>query len=171
MINTLETKISDIIRPVIEDLGYRLVAVDITQANTMPVLLIMAENPETQNLDLDGCASISREVSAILDVEDPIEGAYRLEVSSPGIDRLLFSKDDFNRYKGHEVKIELARPNSEGRKKYRGQIASTNDNNVTLLVDNEEHILALDASGRAKLVLTDRLIEETRRSSSVKKES
>ena len=111
----LELKIRDIIAPAVEDMGYSLVAVAMLQQGGAPVLQIMAEDQDG-NLTLDDCTKISHEVSALLDVEDPIPSAYQLEVSTPGIDRPLFTAQDFERFIGFDAKIELLMPIETGQK-------------------------------------------------------
>jgi len=149
-----------IIEPVIEDLGFRLVRVRIMSGN---VLQIMAERPDG-TLAIADCESISRAISPILDVEDPISSAYSLEVSSPGIDRPLARPSDFENWAGHEVKIELARPLA-GRKRFRGRLEGFTDGEVRLYVPPEqagedEVLIGLPFSelASAKLVMTDALV-------------
>lgn len=154
----MEQKIADIIRPVIEDLGYELVAVEMKDG----ALQIMAEDPKTRNLGVDECAEISRALSAVLDVEDPIKGAYRLEVSSPGIDRPLVKKEDFEDFEGFEAKIELQIPLETGQKRFRGRLRGLNMEKNSVLIDTEDQgevTLPLEAIRKAKLVLTDELIK------------
>lgn len=154
----MEQKIADIIRPVIEDLGYELVAVEMKDG----ALQIMAEDPKIRNLGVDECAEISRALSAVLDVEDPIKGAYRLEVSSPGIDRPLVKKEDFEDFEGFEAKIELQIPLETGQKRFRGRLRGLNMEKNSVLIDTEDQgevTLPLEAIRKAKLVLTDELIK------------
>lgn len=157
----MEQKIADIIRPVIEDLGYDLVAVDMRDG----ALQVMAENPETRNLGVDECATISRAISAILDVEDPIKSAYKLEVSSPGIDRPLIKKEDFEDFTGFEVKIELHQPLETGQKRFRGCLQGLNEEHLAVIIETEDQgevVLPLKDIRKAKLVLTDELINATK---------
>lgn len=150
------TKIAELIAPTIEDLGYELVRVTFTGGD-YPVLQIMAEQ-EDGTMTVEGCEKISRAVSALMDVEDPISDAYDLEVSSPGIDRPLTRLKDFGRWAGFEAKVELQEA-VNGQRRYRGK----------LLGVEGETILVLDSAGekwelpfadlrKAKLVLTDELI-------------
>jgi ribosome maturation factor RimP len=108
-------------------------------------------------MSVDDCSKVSRLVSAVLDVEDPIKGAYDLEVSSPGIDRPLVRCADYERYVGHEVKIEL-RHAVDGRKRYRGRLLGLRDGAVVIAVGDGEAEIAFDDVAAAKLVLTDELI-------------
>tara|TARA_Y100000031_G_scaffold40119_1_gene45632 strand:- start:241433 stop:242026 length:594 start_codon:yes stop_codon:yes gene_type:complete len=157
----LELKIRDIIAPAVEDMGYSLVAVAMLQQGGAPVLQIMAEDQDG-NLTLDDCTKISHEVSALLDVEDPIPSAYQLEVSTPGIDRPLFTAQDFERFIGFDAKIELLMPIETGQKKFRGEIKSVDGDTVTILADNSDVNFEPDNLAKAKLVLTDDLIKKTK---------
>lgn len=158
----IEARIAAIIEPIAVDLGYRLVRVKILNQNGM-TLQIMAEN-EKGGFSIEDCERLSREVNPALDVEDPIDRDYHLEVSSPGIDRPLVRAEDFARFTGHEAKIELA-DMIEGRKRFRGVIETSDDKTVTVrLNDTPEgadplHRLPLSALADAKLVMTDRLLE------------
>jgi ribosome maturation factor RimP len=122
----------------------------------------MAERVDDQPMTVDDCAQISHSVSALLDVADPIDGAYMLEISSPGIDRPLVRAEDYARFCGFEAKIELSRP-LNGRKRFRGRLLGTSGSNVRLATEIGETELPLDAVARAKLVLTDDLLAPTRR--------
>ena len=115
--------------PVLHDLGFRLVRVKVTPQNGCTVQ-IMAERPDG-SMNVEGCEAISRALSPVFDVNDPIATAYHLEISSPGIDRPLVRRSDFERWSGHEAKIELAIP-IEGRKRYRGLIEGIEDDNALI---------------------------------------
>jgi ribosome maturation factor RimP len=121
----------------------------------------MAEPLDGSAMTIDHCADVSRVVSALLDVEDPIPTNYELEVTSPGIDRPLVSRDDYRRFAGHDAKIELARP-LDGRKRLRGRIAAV-DTEDRIPVATETGTLAVPFEDilKAKLVLTDELIAAT----------
>ena len=157
----LEKKIADITNPVIEDLGFLPFCVKTTSESGHQILQIMAEDPETKRLGVDDCAKISKAVSAVLDVEDPISGKYRLEVSSPGIDRMLLSPEHYEIYKGFEAKIESDTPAENGQKKFRGRIMGIKDEIVTLNTDQGEADIPFSTIVKAKLVLTDELIKAT----------
>ncbi len=152
----LESKITDIVRPSVEDMGFRLVWVRVDGSNVQ----ITAEDPETRRLGVDDCARLSRAISALLDVEDPVEGRYMLEVSSPGIDRMLYCEQDYIDFAGFEAKIELEIP-MDGQKRYRGTIREVIDGAVLLESENKEFRLPVNAVRKAKLVLTDELIAAT----------
>lgn len=156
-LNALEQKIDGIIRPAIEDLGFDLVWLEFSGG----ALQIYAEDPKTGNLTLKNCTDISREVSPLLEVEDPIDGAYRLEVSSPGIDRLLTREKDYNRYAGFTVKIELDMP-MDGQKRFRGEIEGEKDGEIALKTDTGLVNLRFSDISKAKLVMTDDLIEASK---------
>jgi ribosome maturation factor RimP len=154
-------RIVQVIEAPIEAMGYRLVRVVVTSGRR-PTLQVMAERIDDRPMTVEDCAQISHCVSALLDVADPITGAYMLEVSSPGIDRPLVRTEDYDRFSGFEAKIELARP-INGRKRFRGRLLGTSGANVRLATEVGEAELPLDTIARAKLVLTDDLLGATRR--------
>lgn len=157
----LEIKITNIVRPVIEGLGFTLVLVKtIGEAGAMNVQ-IMAEDPETKRLGIDACTKISKAISAVLDVEDPINGKYRLEVSSPGIDRPLTRLEDFEIYKGYEARLEADIPTENGQRKFRGRLQGLEGENIMIVTDQGEAKIAYASLTKAKLVLTDELIKAT----------
>ena len=157
----LERKISDIVAPVIEDLGFSLYCVKLTGQDGATIVQIMAEDPATGRLGVDDCAKISRAVSAIMEVEDPIKSAYRLEVSSPGIDRFLIQPEHFEKYKGFEAKLETDTPAENGQRKFRGVIKEMENNTVLIITDEGEVEIPLNTLAKAKLVMTDDLIKAT----------
>ena len=122
-------------------------------------LQIMAERPDG-GMDIEDCARLSRELSDFLEREDPIEGEYVLEVSSPGIDRPLTRLTDFARWAGHDAKIELAAPDAEGRKRFRGLLLGLDGNDVVIEVDGARRTFPFGGIAEAKLVLTEKLIQE-----------
>ena len=150
-------EIARIIEPSLEAMGYRLVRVMQTGGQHRPTLQVMAERVDEAAMTVDDCAEISRSVSALLDVADPIAGAYMLEVSSPGIDRPLVRPEDYDRYAGFEARIELATPH-EGRKRFKGRLLGRDGTAVRLAADGSEFRLPLAAIARAKLLLTDELL-------------
>ena len=157
-LSALEQTITDLIRPVVEELGFRLVLVDYTGG----VLQVFAEDPETGKLIVDDCAKISRAISPALEEADPIKGAYTLEISSPGIDRPLVEAQDYVRYAGFEAKIELSSPDEKGQKRFRGVIGDEKDGAVTLVTGEGEIVIPLGAVAKAKLVLNDALMKATK---------
>ncbi len=152
-------EIKDLIKPIAETLGYELVRVRIT-GNAHKTLQVMAEKPDGTML-VDDCAALSRAISDMLDVTDPIAEDYDLEVSSPGIDRPLTRPKDFALYVGHKAKIELVSPDAQGRRRYQVTIAAADETTVSLAISNDETLtVPFSAIGEAKLVMTDRLIQE-----------
>lgn len=154
---TMDKRLAEIITPVIEDLGFELVRVRLMGGNTA-TLQIMAERP-TGGIEVDDCAAISTAVSATLDVEDPIEDAYTLEVSSPGIDRPLTRLKDFETWDGYEAKLETAEM-IDGRKRFKGTLAGTEGDEVLIEIEEGTIGLKFDWLAEAKLVLTDDLIRD-----------
>lgn len=148
--------IASIIGPSLDAMGYRLVRVAVT-AQRGTTLQIMAERRDEAPMTVDDCAEISRSVSALLDVADPIAGTYVLEVSSPGIDRPLVQPEDYDRFAGFDARIDLAHPH-EGRKRFRGRLLGRAEEYVRLMTDSGEARLPYADISRAKLVLTDELI-------------
>jgi ribosome maturation factor RimP len=155
-------RVATIVAPAIADLGFRLVRVRVSGMNGCTVQ-IMAERPDG-TMGVDDCEAVSRAVSPVLDVEDPIDRAYNLEISSPGIDRPLVRMIDFERWAGHEAKIEMAVAVG-GRKRWRGLIEAVDGETVVLrrldVAEGEEptHRLVVRDMADARLVLTDRLID------------
>jgi ribosome maturation factor RimP len=153
----LERRIAGMIEPSLEGMGYDLVRV-LLQGRQNPVLQIMAERKDGAAMTVEDCADISRQVSALLDVDDPIAGAYSLEVSSPGIDRPLTRPKDYETYAGFEAKLETNEP-LEGRKRFRGKLLGLDELGcVKLVADGVEWAVPLTLVKGAKLVLTDDLI-------------
>lgn len=124
-------KISQTIEPSLDAMGYSIVLLKLAEGSRRKALILMAERKDEQAMGFDDCTEISRTVSALLDVEDPITGAYDLEVMSPGIDRPLTREADFKRFAGHEAKMESILP-IEGRKRFKGTIKGIKDGMVTL---------------------------------------
>jgi ribosome maturation factor RimP len=159
-------RVAAIVEPVVEDLGFNLVRVKVTSANGCTVQ-IMAERPDG-TMAVTDCEAVSRAVSPVLDVEDPIPQAYHLEVSSPGIDRPLVRASDFERWSGYEAKIEMAVPVA-GRKRFRGFVRGVESGAALVelpdVKDGEERMVRLPLTnlGEARLVLTDELIRESLR--------
>jgi len=148
--------IARMIEPSLGAMGYRVVRVVVTSGRR-PTLQVMAERLDDVAMTVEDCAAISHSVSALLDVADPIAGAYTLEVSSPGIDRPLVRAEDYDRFSGYQAKIELSEPVG-GRKRFRGRLLGVADGEIRLATDTGEARLPLGAVARAKLVLTDDLI-------------
>jgi ribosome maturation factor RimP len=149
-------KIEAMIAPSLEAMGYRVVRIAIT-GGRRATLQVMAERIDDAAMTVEDCAEISRTLSALLDVADPIAGAYTLEVSSPGIDRPLVRREDFVRFAGFEAKIELTAP-IDGRRRFRGRLLGVEGDRLRVLVEATPVDLPLAAVARAKLVLTDALL-------------
>lgn len=158
----LEERIAGIIEPTITGLGYDLVCVQESGEGGGLIIQVMAENPRTKLLGMEDCTKINRAIGPILEVEDPIAGAYRLEISSPGIDRLLVREQDFADYVGFEVKIEIDPP-VEVQKRFRGRIAGFEENTVLLKTDNGQVALPFASIQKARLVMSAELIKETQK--------
>ena len=154
-------ELSKLIEPAAEAEGLKLVRVKMVGGTSDPTLQVMAEDPKTRQLTLDECARLSRRLSDILDEADPIEHAYRLEVSSPGIDRPLTRLSDFDDWKGHEARIVLT-DKLDGRKVFSGNLVGTEGDTVLVEVPVQGATgLPFAAIQSAKLVMTDRLIAAT----------
>ena len=146
----LADRISEMVRPTVEALGYLLVRVQVS-GRQRPRLQVMAERIDGRPMMVDDCASLSRSLSALLDVEDPIPTTYTLEVSSPGIDRPLVKLADYNRFAGGEARIELVRLVG-GRRRFRGRLLGTTGETVRLDVDGTEVEVHYRDIQRAKLM-------------------
>ena len=159
-VTELLRRIEDIVAPTVVGMGFELVRVAMSKGGG--TLQIMIEPADGSPMDVEACATLSRALSAVLDVEDPIPGAYTLEVSSPGIDRPLTRPKDYSRWAGHLARVETAEP-VDGRRRFKGTLLGLNDGVVRLrLEDGTEAAVPLAAVFRAKLEMTDALIEEHR---------
>ena len=158
--------LTDLIEPEAKALGFELVRVRMTGGKSDPTLQVMAERPDTRQLTIDDCADLSRRISDALDAaeaegRDPIEGAYRLEVSSPGIDRPLTRLKDYADWAGHEARLTLAAP-IDGRKQLTGVLGGAEREDVLIDVRGFRAMnVPFAAIADAKLLLTDKLIEAT----------
>lgn len=151
-----QATLEQIVQPTIEGLGYDLVRV-VVSGRHRPTIQIMAERRDGQGMTVEDCETISRALSAKLDVEDPIPDSYTLEVSSPGIDRPLVRARDYTRFIGHLAKVELKAPIA-GQRRFSGKILGADEANVRLAAATGEVALPLAEIARAKLLLTDDLI-------------
>ncbi|MGB0681074.1 MAG: ribosome maturation factor RimP [Magnetovibrionaceae bacterium] len=151
------TRLDQICRPMLEGLGFDLVRVNVSGGDKK-IVQVMADRLDGDGITVDDCAQISRALSAAFDVEDPIQGAYTLEVSSPGIDRPLVREADFARFAGNEAKVELDEL-LDGRKRFRGQLDGINeDGMIAMLIEGERVELPFRLVRQAKLVMTDALL-------------
>lgn len=153
---SLTDRIRELISPTITDLGFGLVRV-LVQGRQRTRLQIMVERTDGKAMLVEDCAGVSRAVSAVLDVADPISGAYTLEVSSPGIDRPLVRLADFERFAGLEARVELGRP-IDGRKRLQGRLLGTSGEQVRIAVAGTDWMVPFADVVRAKLVLTEELL-------------
>jgi ribosome maturation factor RimP len=162
----LAARVAAIAEPVVENLGYRLVRVQVFPQSGLTVQ-IMAERPDG-SMTVGDCETVSRALSPVFDARDPIDQPHRLEISSPGLDRPLVRRSDFDRHAGHVAKVEMAR-GMDGRKRFRGTLLGTEGDVVRLRRDDaptgaqEEFSLPIEDMAEAKLVLTDALISEALR--------
>ena len=157
--------IARLIEPAVKELGFDLVRVAMIGGTSDPTLQVMAERPDTRQLTIDDCSAISRKLSDILDAleaegRDPIEGAYRLEVSSPGIDRPLTRHADFADWAGHEARIKYAEP-VDGAKQVSGIIEGISGDTIKVATPKGERQVEFANIASAKLLLTDKLIDAT----------
>jgi len=159
-------RVSAVAAPVLQQMGYRLVRIRISGEAGCTVQ-IMAERPDG-SMQIEDCEAISRALSPVLDIADPVDRAYRLEISSPGIDRPLVRRSDFERYAGHLVKIEMAVAH-QSRKRFRGVLAGVEGDKVRIRRDDvpsgedADAALVMEDIADARLVLTDELIAESMR--------
>lgn len=153
-----EARIAALIEPTVEGLGFALVRVRLS-GGRRPVLQVMAERRADGQMSVDDCTTLSRALSALLDVEDPIASEYLLEVSSPGLDRPLVKAEDFSRFAGHVARVETVRP-MDGRRKFTGRLVGLLADGATVRIEVEGAALDLPFADitAAKLMLTDELI-------------
>ena len=156
----VKNKLEDIVEPVVEALGYEVVRV-LLSGNVRQTLQVMIDIKDgLRAVTVDDCATVSRKLSKVLDEKNPIENEYTLEVSSPGIDRPLTKVDHFKRFEGNEVRIETIEP-VDGRKRIKGVLLNTDaSNNVHIDMDGKEYVVAFENILKAKLVLTDELLQK-----------
>lgn len=154
----IDRRLAAIVAPVIEGMGFELVRLRL-MAGKKPTLQIMADRAGG-GIEVEDCAEISRQVSAVLDIEDPIEGEYTLEVSSPGIDRPLTRLKDFDRWDGYEARLETTEL-IDGRRRFKGVLQGVEDDEVLIEIPEGTIGLRFDWLSDAKLVLTDELIAES----------
>jgi ribosome maturation factor RimP len=157
---TLEARLAAIIAPTLAHMGFELVRVTVL-GRDRPTVQVMADHADGSLITISDCETISHQLGAVLDVEDPLPGAWSLEVSSAGIDRPLTRVKDWNRFAGHQARVETQFP-VNGRKRYAGIVLGADESNARMrLDDGTEVALKLSDIRRAKLVLTDALIDAT----------
>jgi len=142
-------ELAKLIEPTVERLGYELVDLEVRLGSGSGLVRLYIDKPE--GIDLDDCEKVSLAVSALLDVEDPVPGNYNLEVSSPGLDRKLTKIEHFQRFMGETVKVQMRFP-IEGRRRFRGTLLSSDDENIVVEVDGQSHSLPLKTIDTARLV-------------------
>jgi ribosome maturation factor RimP len=152
--------VTKLIEPEVETMGFDLVRVAMVGGTSDPTLQVMAERPDTRQIDLDDCQAISRRISDLLDEQDPITGSYRLEVSSPGIDRPLTRLKDYADWVGHEARLKLAEPR-DGAKQVSGTIGGIDGGIVSIATPKGVREIPFESIASAKLLLTDKLINAT----------
>jgi ribosome maturation factor RimP len=157
---SLEARLAAIVTPTLEQMGYELVRVAVL-GKDRPTVQVMADRADGAQINVSDCEAISHALGAVLDVEDPLPGAWSLEISSAGIDRPLTRPKDWNRYAGHLARVEATTP-INGRRRFSGVVLGADDAEARIrLDDGSEATLPLTAIRRAKLVLTDALIAAT----------
>jgi ribosome maturation factor RimP len=149
-------QVAELIEPTLCDMGFELVRV-LLHGGQRPTLQVMAERVDRAPMTVEHCAEISRAVSAILDVADPIAGAYRLEVTSPGLDRPLTRPADFERFRGFEARVETEVP-IEGRRRFRGRLLGVVDDQLHLRLAEGEQAIPCAGIKTAKLIVTDEML-------------
>lgn len=168
---TQERQISALIEPAIAELGYDLIQVRLIGSQKLQTLQVMAENPKTGKLDLNGCTAISRSISALLDVEDPIASAYQLEVSSPGMDRPLVKAADFEKYVGSKISLETDLPLEGDQKRFKGVIKSFTGGMIKLALEEETEVeIEFENVLRARLIVTDEMVRAALKQDKVQQE-
>jgi ribosome maturation factor RimP len=145
-------QLEEILRPVVEGLGYELWGIEFRSRGTNSMLRIFIDDAEN-GISIEDCEKVSRQVSGVMDVEDPIQTEYTLEVSSPGMDRPLFRLEHYREFVGYTVKLRL-RMAFEGRRKFQGLIKGVEDDDVIIQVDDHEYLLPFDSIEKASIVPT-----------------
>ena len=144
-----EQQLLELVAPSIAALGYEPWGIEYVTQGHQTTLRVFIDSPE--GITVDDCATVSRQISAILDVEDPIAGEYMLEVSSPGMDRPLFTLDQFRRFSGEQVKIRLRSP-FEGRRNFKGALIGVEGDEVVVAVDEHEYLLPIELIDKAQVI-------------------
>ncbi|AEF55876.1 ribosome maturation factor RimP [Marinomonas posidonica] len=145
------TILEELVRPVVEGLEFEFWGMEYLSQGKDSVLRIFIETDAEKGIDVEDCARVSRQVSSILDVEDPITGEYHLEVSSPGLDRPLFSLTQYQAYVGSIVSLRLRVP-FDGRRKFKGQLVGVENDDIVVRVDQEEYLLPIDLIDKGNIV-------------------
>ena len=143
-------QLEDIIRPVVEGLGYEFWGIEYRSRGYQSMLRVFIDDAE-KGISIEDCEKVSRQVSGVMDVEDPIQSEYTLEVSSPGMDRPLFRLEQYEAFIGHQVQIRL-RMAFEGRRKFQGVIRAVEGEDVVIVMDDHEYLLPFDSIEKAKII-------------------
>ncbi|BCE00799.1 ribosome maturation factor RimP [Marinicellulosiphila megalodicopiae] len=146
-----EQELIDLIQPIVEGLGFVYWGLEYVGQGKYTTLSVYIDSPN--GIDVENCAEVSRQISAMMDVEDPITAEYTLEVSSPGVDRLLFTVDQYEQYIGEKVQVKLRAP-FDGRRNFKGQLKGVEDGDAVVQVDQEEFLLPIDLIDRAQIIPT-----------------
>jgi len=149
VLSTIDNRLTEILEPAVEAAGYELIGIEYMRAGKHSILRLFIDHAD--GIDVDACAKVSRQVGAVLDVEDPITNEYSLEVSSPGLDRPLFKPHHYSERVGEIVSLQTVMP-TDGRRKFKGTIVSVDGQMVTLNVDGKEYTLALMNVKKANIV-------------------
>jgi len=144
----IDTRLTELVQPVAEELGFELWGIEYMSHSKQKLVRIYIDSAE--GIGVDDCASVSRQVGSVFDVEEPIAGEYSLEVSSPGMDRPLFKLEQYNRYIGENVTVRLRSP-YEGRRKFAGQLRSVEAEDVVVAIDDHEYLLPFDMIDKANI--------------------
>jgi len=144
------SNIWSLIEPVVEGMGYEVVDIEFKPHPTNGLLRVYID--KSDGILIEDCEAVSKQISSMLDVEDPIPGHFNLEISSPGMDRPLRKQQDFERFTGAVIKIKLSLPNLEGQRNFTGKLMGIENQNVVIQVDGETHYLPLDTIEKARLV-------------------
>ncbi|QQD20859.1 ribosome maturation factor RimP [Oceanospirillaceae bacterium ASx5O] len=144
-----ETQLTDLLRPVVESMGFVFWGIEFIAQGRQSMLRVFIDH--ANGINVDDCAAVSRQLSAVLDVEDPITQEYTLEVSSPGMDRPLFSIEQYQQYANHIIELRLRMP-FEGRRKFKGQLIGVEQEDIVLVVDEHEYLLPVELIEKAHVV-------------------
>ena len=144
-----ETQLTDLLRPVVESMGFVVWGLEFIAQGRQSMLRVFIDH--ANGINVDDCAAVSRQLSAVLDVEDPITQEYTLEVSSPGMDRPLFTIEQYQQYANHIIELRLRMP-FEGRRKFKGQLIGVEQEDIVLVVDEHEYLLPVELIEKAHVV-------------------
>lgn len=144
-------QLEDILRPVVEGLGYEFWGIEFRSQGHQSRLRVFIDAADDDGISIDDCEKVSRQISGVMDVEDPIQSEYTLEVSSPGMDRPLFRLEQYQNFVGYQVQLKL-RMAFEGRRKFQGLIKGVEGDEVVILVDDHEYLLPFDSIEKANIV-------------------